>query len=113
MALGGFFKTPGHKNFDYKPRFYDPDKEALEKRLRNSEPLDASDPEVIKARISGAFQRGGLYGSETYRSQRNKQNKQSNVRLLIILGVLIALVFLLTDVYLPQIIDGLSASPNR
>ncbi len=37
MAIGGFFKLPKHKQFDFKPRYYNADKEEFDERVRQSE----------------------------------------------------------------------------
>ncbi|CAG0907556.1 unnamed protein product, partial [Cyprideis torosa] len=81
MSIGRFFKVPRHRQFDYKPRFYDPDKEELEARLRRAKPLDDSDPEAVKARISGSFRRGGIYGNDKYRSAASQQKKNEFLRI--------------------------------
>jgi len=95
MSIGRFFKVPKHRQFDYKPQFYDPDKEELEERLRRAKPIDGSDTDAVKARISGSFRRGGIYGNDKYRSLASQQKKVSNIRLLVIIGGLILMVYLL------------------
>ena len=37
MAIGGFFKLPKHKQFGFKPRYYDADKEEFEQRVKRAE----------------------------------------------------------------------------
>lgn len=37
MAIGGFFKLPRHKQFSFKSRYYDADKEEFEQRVRQAE----------------------------------------------------------------------------
>lgn len=37
MAIGGFFKLPRHKQFEFKARYYDADKEEFEKRVGQAE----------------------------------------------------------------------------
>ena len=37
MALGSIFKTQKHKRFEYKPVYFDPDKEDLNKRIKRAE----------------------------------------------------------------------------
>ncbi|MEL7022008.1 MAG: hypothetical protein AAGK47_10385 [Bacteroidota bacterium] len=103
MALLNFFKTPRHQRYNYIPRFYDPKKEDLEERLRIMEGVKSGDTEDIKKRISGGF-RASSYasGASTY---RNKQVVRSNIMLIVIVVVLCLLAYLMTNIYLEEIVD--------
>ncbi|MEM8527678.1 MAG: hypothetical protein AAGG68_23755 [Bacteroidota bacterium] len=94
MAGFRFFKTPKPQRFDYKPRFYEPEKEELMERVRSAEQQEEYDPENIKSRISGGFRRktGGYATDRQFRSQ---QVKRSNIRLLMIIGFLIFIGYVL------------------
>ena len=77
-----FFKLPSHKRFVYEPRYYDPIKEELEQRYGTLEGKQAH------------------YIAKEFMSIRTdpyslKQNRQSKVRLLIIMGVLFLIAWLL------------------
>lgn len=109
MAIFKMFKVPQHKKFEYRPRYFDPDKEALEKRLGKAEPLDPNDKDAVKARISGAFRRGGYYGTEAYRELKSKQNKSSTKRVWMTLAILILLLFVVLNVYLPALLKMLES----
>lgn len=41
--MGIFFKTPQHRVFEYKPRYYDPRKEALDKKIENARKREAGE----------------------------------------------------------------------
>ncbi len=91
--IGRFFKLPKIKQFDFKPRYYDARKEALDQRIAH-----------IKAEmgISDDHPDGNKYFRGDYKShirgqmrgyfkQTRRQKRTSNFRLLIILLILLAL----------------------
>lgn len=81
------FKFPHqYKRFDYVPRYYDPKKEELRKKIRQAEKErklseDASTEREIKfkARLEDKW------GNSDYKAQ----NMRSNIRLIVILAVVI------------------------
>jgi len=77
-----FFKLPSFKQFRYEPRYYDPIKEELEQRYGTLEGKQAYN-------IAKEFR---AIRTDSYSS---KQNRQSKVRLLIIMGVLFLIAWLL------------------
>lgn len=83
------FKLPNqYKRFDYTPRYYDPKKEEREKRFRQIDAENvASEDEFPRREIS--FRNGN--GRHDYRAQTRK----SMIRLVLILGVLLYLVYYL------------------
>ena len=97
MIKIGFGKRVKPKTFDYIPRFYDPAKEELQERLKKYK--DSDSPEVslehMKSRIKSGM-RLKYYGDPTARSTANRQ---SNVRLILIMVALflIAVVLLQSD----------------
>lgn len=93
------FRTPKPQHFDYKPRYYDPEKEAREERLKRLRALRDEGVDGSKARISSGLKRGYL-GSSTI---RRRQVRRSNLILLGIVVLLIVLVYLFLTVYLPRI----------
>ncbi|MEL6718007.1 MAG: hypothetical protein AAFO82_01115 [Bacteroidota bacterium] len=110
MAGFRFFKTPNPQRFDYKPRFYDPEKEELMERVRNAEQQEEYDAESVKSRISGGFRRktGGYATDRQFRSQ---QVKRSNFRLLIIVAFLFLMGYVLFSsnlTSLKQILESIS-----
>ena len=94
MAGFRFFRTPKPQRFEYKPRFYDPEKEELMDRVRNAEQQGDFSAENMKSRISGGFRRK-TGGYSTDRQFRSQQVKRSNYRLLIIVAFLIFMGYIL------------------
>lgn len=110
MAGFRFFKTPKPQRFEYKPRFYDPEKEELMDRIRSAEQEEDYSAENVKSRISGGFRRktGGYATDRQFRSQ---QVKRSNFRLLIIVAFLSFMGYVLFSsnlTSLKQILEGIS-----
>jgi hypothetical protein len=79
-----FRKQPKPRSFDYRPRYFDPDKEQSSLR-----PLKGDDTEVRKQRISRRFRDYSGGGSTHPGVQR--QIRQSNLRLVLILAVMLLL----------------------
>jgi len=102
MALK-FFKIPKHQRFDYKPRFWDADKEDLEKRMKASGNSKETDAEAMKARISSRLRsRGGYHPGKR---DQSKQLFRSNMILLASVVILVILSFIIIQVYLPKILQ--------
>ena len=87
LKLPSIFKTQKHRSFNFRPRYYDADKEAFEERIRRIESelsTENSDIEATKLRIRQKF--------ESRRSNSGSaSDKASNIRILVILGILGAL----------------------
>ena len=83
MALPSFFKINKNRRFNFIPRYYDPQKENLEKRIKSIEQEmgvkegEAYRPSIRKGQMTNYFNR-----------KKGKAQKQSNIRLIIILLVL-------------------------
>jgi hypothetical protein len=93
------FRTPGHLRFQYVPQHYDPDKEDLEKRVKAAKSEKAVDMKQSKSRIAQSYK-------SRYQKHRNisrRANKQSNIRLLVILALLIGLTYFMFIQFLPAI----------
>lgn len=105
MAILRFFKLPKNQNFTYQPRYWDPEKEDLEERLRLAKEGNAGNVEAIKTRLSKGFRNGStnFTGSTGY---RRKQAKRSNITLLAIIILLVFITYLLLTVYLPEFIKA-------
>jgi len=94
MAGFRFFRTPKPQRFEYKTRFFDPEKEELLDRIRQAEQKGEYSSEGAKARISGSFRRKtGSYSAD--RKFRSSQVKRSNYRLVMIIGILILMGYIL------------------
>jgi len=89
MGLFSFNKRPKHNSFDYTPRFYDPDKEALDQRIERHNATN--DPEAAKDRIRSGL-KNKYRGDKKFRAS---ETKKSNIRLIVIIGVLLGLSMLL------------------
>ena len=90
MGLPSFFKIPEHRTFNFIPRYYDERKEKLQERIK------AIEKEMGKKNEERSYQtkitRGSMRG---YIDKTHAAQKKSNIRLLIILGILAFLVYLL------------------
>ena len=101
MSFIRFGKRIKNRSFDYVPRYYDQEKEELEKRMKRyrSKP---GDTELSKERIRGGFRK-------TYRVKddyTSRTKKRSNLILLATLIILIFLTYIFLMDYLPKIIQA-------
>ena len=74
------FKTKSHKKFEFKPRYYNPDKEALEQRIN-----------MIKAEVREEKNNPHLrikLQEEWRKNSRTQANRRSNLRIVVIAGLL-------------------------
>ena len=94
------FRVPRHSRYTYIPRFYDPDKEALEERLREIDKQKHDTPEAMKARIAAGLKRGR--GDMAY---RQKAVRKSNMTLFITIGILILMSIIFIYFGLPSLIE--------
>ena len=81
-----FTKLPKHKGFDYKPRYYNEQKERIEERKRKFEAMEAEGESRTRDDIEINFRRN----SSTDTKFRSKQLMAANLRLIIILGIITA-----------------------
>ena len=89
MGIPRFFRLPKHKQFNYKPLYYDPVKEAREERKKNiGRELGIIDGDKYSGRIT----RGSM---RDYFKRETKARRQSNFRLVIIVMVLFFIAYLL------------------
>jgi hypothetical protein len=103
MALFGLFKRPKHRKFDFIPRYYDPEKEDLENRLKKFDPIEKDNPELIKHRIRSGFRsRTKVDGN-----YRRTSVRKSNMILIAIILILLLLSYFFIMNYLPKIIETL------
>ncbi|MBI9055386.1 MAG: hypothetical protein JEY96_16305 [Bacteroidales bacterium] len=80
-----FFHTPKNKKFNFSPRYYDEQKEELEKRVEQiKKEMGVSDDDPNKPYVS-SIRKGQMRG---YLKKTSKQKRQSTGRLIIILLVL-------------------------
>jgi len=90
MALPSFFKINKNRKYNFIPRYYDPRKEDLKERTRSIEREmgvkegEAYRPTIRKGQMSNYFNR-----------KKSKAQKQSNIRLIIILLALFIISYFL------------------
>lgn len=106
MALMSFFKTPKNQRFDYKPRHWDPKKEALEERLSKYDEAKKGDTDAVKNRLRrGIRGKGSSIDFRETRAIRTKELKRSNRVLLLVVIGLIVVAYILFEVYLTEIVN--------
>ena len=96
--ISNLFKLPRHKTFAYKPRYYDPVKEEIQKRLKEKQglELDIDDVEVpIQERMSI---------KDNYINRKYADKKEFRVRVYIRLAT-IALLLLIVYMVLEVVVN--------
>ncbi len=105
MALFKFLKTPNPSQYDYKPRFWDPEKERIERRLAElkarKEEATADD---VKGRLSGSFRSARNRGGNLSHTQAAAK-RRSNFTLIAIILALGLLAYVLLNVNSQIILD--------
>jgi DNA-directed RNA polymerase sigma subunit (sigma70/sigma32) len=85
------FKLPSrHKRFEYIPRYFDPRKEELNKKIAQAE-KSANGDQNYKREISFRQQTSDKWGNAEYK----KKTMQSNLRLVIIFGLVLLACYIL------------------
>ena len=81
------------KRFDFKPRYYNEENERLERRKRSIE--SEVDREKMRKNDSSlerhARMRIGM--EDTWRNRRSRETKKSNIRIVIIIAILVAVLY--------------------
>lgn len=80
--LPSFFKTSRHRQFDFKSRYYDAQKEDLDNRLKSAE----SGKTTLR------------FSKDWQQSKRSKENSTSNKRIILIVIILVLLSFVLLKI---------------
>lgn len=78
-----FFKRPQHRQFDYKPRYYDEEKERREERRKLIEEGKDGNPENFKRDLERRWRR----------IDKKNRNKSRGINLLVYLIILALLVY--------------------
>ena len=81
MKLTGFFKTPKHRVFNYKPRYYNPEEEELEQKLKQKQAENFVKDEKIKIR--------------RHIELRRSEEKKAYGRRLLIISIIFVLLFII------------------
>jgi len=98
FGLGKRFRN---RTFDYIPRFYDEEKENLERRLGAQQ---SNDPNAVKLRIRSGFQKKYRVDPRIATSA----NKASNIRLVIIVMLLVVITMILLLNYVPSLVENIT-----
>jgi len=80
MKLTGFFKTPKHRIFNYKPRYYDPEQEDFNEKLEKKQTENFIKSEQEKQKIHHQFE-----------IRRSEEKRSYAFRLLVILTTFVLL----------------------
>jgi len=105
MSLFGMGRRPRHKSFDYIPRYYDPEKEERDGRIRTLKGEDAiNSPEAAKVRIKGSFRKPITRSYETDQYKKSLQKSRKMVLAITLILLLLTLYFLLE--YLPNFLEA-------
>ncbi len=90
MAIPRLFKLPQYNKFDYRPRYFDPKKEELEKRKKRiQKEVEFEEQGRTEIKFKQGINRDGYF------YQRSKVERRSNVRVIVILAVLVAIAYYL------------------
>lgn len=87
----GFFGSQEHRVFNYRPRYYDPEKEALKEKFGHVDGTKSKEPYTPGSYIKGSF-RDGNY--QKTRQQTNRAQK--------IIGMIGLLAFFFALVYIAK-----------
>ena len=96
MAFGSIFKTQKHKRFEYRPVFYNPDKEELDERVKRSQ-LEAEKEKkgnTYVPEIKGKMKNYLISHSDTHTSHKNIRK----VIMVVTMGLLIAIFYYLVEI---------------
>ncbi len=102
-------QKPRYLRFQYKPRFWDPEKERVEelkKRIQARQENERAETErevnkeILKERVRRGLRKGRPAGKFNRQSAVRKETRKSNLRLLIILIALLWATYKLLLVYL-------------
>jgi len=91
MGVPRFIKLPRHKRFEYSPRYWDPEKEEREDRIRQIKQEMGIEVPADPTRTT--IKRGSF--RQASRHTKVKATRSSNIRLLVILAVLFFLAYLI------------------
>jgi len=101
MARFKLFNIPQNKAYQYRPRYYDPDAEARDERIKRLQEKEVYSTEAVQRRISNSFNR------EAWRKTPAPKKVLFNIAMvrLLIAGIICALLFFLINQYADVIIE--------
>ncbi|MEP7269620.1 MAG: hypothetical protein ABI844_18535 [Saprospiraceae bacterium] len=95
--------------FDFRPRYWDPEKERKEARLKEIKAMQDESIEGVKARLSRRFQ--GRY-NEYYSEKKRAMQKQNMILIAVLISVLFGAYYFLLR-YMPLIEGWLDKSLKK
>lgn len=91
-------RLPRHANFEYRPRFYDPERERREALKADYNAPGADVGTRLKSQIRQGFGRSSGGSSQfAFRTQRNQQSAASNRRLFMIIAAFMLIAYLVLE----------------
>ncbi len=98
------------REFGYKPRYYDAEKEALEERIRRRQNRGLTNAEETRLRLRQEFShyKRGSGQAGGYGGVSSRLKTGSTIRLLIIIGVLCWLSYIVLENWLPEFLEYLA-----
>ena len=91
MGIPRFIKLPGHKRFEYSPRYWDPEKEEFDERVRQIQQEIGMD--VPRDPNRATIKRGSF--RQIRQQTKLKASRSTNLRLVVILAALLILAYLI------------------
>jgi len=92
MGLPRFIKLPSHKRFAYSPRYWDPEKEEFEERVRQIK-QDIGVEVIPRDPNRTTIKRGSF--RQVRQQTKLKASRNSNLRLVVILAILFIIAYLI------------------
>lgn len=99
IMISKITKTIGNQRYEYKPRYYNPDKEALAERMDMRKRAKAGEKDAIKARMRDSMRR------QKDRKVNSKILVQSNIIVMVVFAFLLILVLVGLNSYLPEVME--------
>jgi len=96
---------PRHSQFEYRPRYYDPDKERIEALKADYTKGDPA--KQLKQQISQGFKRSGRNSQFSFRTERSQAAAQSNRRLLLIIIVMVFTIYFVLEMNLEGVLQAI------
>ncbi len=105
MGFISFGSKIKNRRFDYVPRYYDPEKEEREARIKQyTKEYSESDTELAQSRIRASFRKKYRVKEDAYMS---KSKKRSNRILMMVLVLLLIVCYIFLTEHLPRIVEFL------
>lgn len=91
--LSSFSKTPKHKSFHYGPRYFNAEKDELDKRVKMAKLAgDTDDSDHIRRKISFSDKFRDSVFDRAFSARIRHQKMMSRIRFLVVLNILLIMV---------------------